>query len=74
MNREFDLIVLGSGSAARDGANKARKEFGANVALVEQTRWGGNIAGMQHAFPTFAEGVKAAAEGASTPVAAAVPA
>jgi mercuric reductase len=42
MNHEFDLIVLGSGSGARDGANKAREEFGANVALVEQTRWGGS--------------------------------
>lgn len=41
MNRHFDLIVLGSGSGARDGANKARKEFGAEVALVESTRWGG---------------------------------
>src|SRR5215211_5453664 len=42
MNREFDLIVLGSGSGARDGANRAREEFGANVALVESTRWGGS--------------------------------
>ena len=42
MNREFDLIVLGSGSGARDGANKARQEYGANVALVESTRWGGS--------------------------------
>jgi pyruvate/2-oxoglutarate dehydrogenase complex dihydrolipoamide dehydrogenase (E3) component len=42
MNRQFDLIVLGSGSGARDGANKARQEFGANVALVEHTRWGGS--------------------------------
>ena len=33
-----------------------------------------DIAGMHHAFPTFAEGVKAAAEQASTPAAAAVPA
>jgi mercuric reductase len=41
MNREFDLIVLGSGSGARDGANKARDDYGANVALVESTRWGG---------------------------------
>jgi mercuric reductase len=37
-----DLIVLGAGSAARDGANKAAKEFGAKVALVESTRWGGS--------------------------------
>jgi len=42
MNRQFDLIVLGSGSGARDGANKARQEFGADVALVESTRWGGS--------------------------------
>ena len=43
MNTErFDLIVLGAGSAARDGANKATREHGANVALVERTRWGGS--------------------------------
>jgi mercuric reductase len=42
MNHEFDLIVLGSGSGARDGANKAREEYGAKVALVEHTRWGGS--------------------------------
>jgi mercuric reductase len=42
MNRHFDLIVLGSGSGARDGANKARDEFGAEVALIESTRWGGS--------------------------------
>ena len=42
MNEQFDLIVLGSGSGARDGANKAREEFGARVALVENTRWGGS--------------------------------
>jgi pyruvate/2-oxoglutarate dehydrogenase complex dihydrolipoamide dehydrogenase (E3) component len=41
-NPSFDLIVLGSGSGARDGANKARNEFGADVALVESTRWGGS--------------------------------
>jgi mercuric reductase len=38
----YDLIVLGAGSAARDGARKAAKEFGAKVALVESTRWGGS--------------------------------
>jgi mercuric reductase len=38
----FDLIVLGAGSAARDGARKAAKEFGASVAFVESTRWGGS--------------------------------
>ncbi len=42
MNEQFDLIVLGSGSGARDGANMARKEYGARVALVENTRWGGS--------------------------------
>jgi mercuric reductase len=42
MANHFDLIVLGSGSGARDGANKAHKEYGANVALVESTRWGGS--------------------------------
>jgi mercuric reductase len=41
MSQHFDLIVLGSGSGARDGANKARSEYGASVALVESTRWGG---------------------------------
>src|SRR4051812_27897978 len=38
----YDLIVLGSGSAARDGAGKAAREFGARVALVEHRRWGGS--------------------------------
>ncbi|HEX2433554.1 MAG TPA: NAD(P)/FAD-dependent oxidoreductase [Gaiellaceae bacterium] len=42
MNQQFDLIVLGSGSGARAGATKARKEFGARVAIVENTRWGGS--------------------------------
>ena len=42
MSKHFDLIVLGSGSGARDGANKARSEYGAEVALVESTRWGGS--------------------------------
>ena len=42
MKRHFDLIVVGSGSGARDGANKARQEFAAHVALVEHTRWGGS--------------------------------
>ena len=38
----YDLIVLGSGSAARDGAGKAAREFGARVALVEHLLWGGS--------------------------------
>ncbi len=42
MNEHFDLIVLGSGSGARHGANEAQREFGARVALVENTRWGGS--------------------------------
>src|SRR5438309_101161 len=39
---QFDLIVLGAGSGARDGAGKAKREFGANVAIVERERWGGS--------------------------------
>jgi len=39
---DYDLIVLGAGSAARDGAGKASREHGASVALVERTRWGGS--------------------------------
>jgi mercuric reductase len=42
MGETFDLIVIGSGSAARDGANKAQREYGARVAMVERTRWGGS--------------------------------
>jgi mercuric reductase len=38
----FDLIVLGAGSAAREGAATARREYGANVAMVERERWGGS--------------------------------
>jgi pyruvate/2-oxoglutarate dehydrogenase complex dihydrolipoamide dehydrogenase (E3) component len=38
----YDLIVLGAGSAARDGAAHAAKDRGARVALVESTRWGGS--------------------------------
>ena len=40
--KRYDLIVLGSGSAARDGAAKATQVCGAEVALVESTRWGGS--------------------------------
>ena len=39
---KYDLIVLGSGSAARDAAKKAATRHGAKVALVESTRWGGS--------------------------------
>src|SRR5215210_1139755 len=42
MTENFDLIVLGSGSGARDAAGKASREHGARVALVERTRWGGS--------------------------------
>jgi len=38
----YDLIVLGSGSAARDAAAKAVQQSGASVAVVESTRWGGS--------------------------------
>jgi pyruvate/2-oxoglutarate dehydrogenase complex dihydrolipoamide dehydrogenase (E3) component len=38
----FDLIAIGGGSAARDAARKAKEEFGARVALIESTRWGGD--------------------------------
>src|SRR5512133_49249 len=38
----YDLIVLGAGSAARDGASRASREHGVRVALVESTRWGGS--------------------------------
>ncbi|MFL5946378.1 MAG: dihydrolipoyl dehydrogenase family protein [Gaiellaceae bacterium] len=42
MATTYDLIVLGAGSGARDGAGKAAREHGAQVALVESTRWGGS--------------------------------
>ena len=42
MATTYDLIVLGAGSGARDGAGKAAREHGAHVALVESTRWGGS--------------------------------
>src|SRR5439155_20593087 len=43
MNAErYDLIVLGSGSAARDGAGKAAREHGDRVALMEHWLWGGS--------------------------------
>jgi pyruvate/2-oxoglutarate dehydrogenase complex dihydrolipoamide dehydrogenase (E3) component len=38
----YDLIVIGSGSAARDGAGKAAREHGARVALIEHQLWGGS--------------------------------
>jgi pyruvate/2-oxoglutarate dehydrogenase complex dihydrolipoamide dehydrogenase (E3) component len=42
MSEQFDLIVLGGGSAARDAANHAARDHGARVALVERERWGGS--------------------------------
>jgi len=38
----YDLIVLGAGSAARDGAKMAAALYDAKAALVESTRWGGS--------------------------------
>jgi pyruvate/2-oxoglutarate dehydrogenase complex dihydrolipoamide dehydrogenase (E3) component len=42
MSEHYDLIVLGAGSAARDGAARAANDFGARVAMVERERWGGS--------------------------------
>src|SRR4051794_41479757 len=42
MPERFDLVVLGSGSAARDAAKTAQRDHGARVALVERERWGGS--------------------------------
>src|SRR5215210_684150 len=39
--QQFDLIVIGAGSAAREAAARAR-EYGATVALVERDLWGGS--------------------------------
>jgi mercuric reductase len=38
----YDLIVIGAGSAARDGARRAAERHGARVALIERERWGGS--------------------------------
>src|SRR5438874_10968023 len=38
----YDLIAIGAGSAARDGANRAARDYGARVALIEHERWGGS--------------------------------
>jgi pyruvate/2-oxoglutarate dehydrogenase complex dihydrolipoamide dehydrogenase (E3) component len=37
----YDLVVIGAGSAARDGAGRAAKEHGARIAMIERERWGG---------------------------------
>src|SRR5580765_2653822 len=42
MAENFDLIVIGAGSGARDAAGRASREHGARVALIERTRWGGS--------------------------------
>ena len=42
MSDRFDLIVIGGGSAARDGANMAARQHDAHVALIEKERWGGS--------------------------------
>ena len=42
MPERFDLLVLGSGSAARDAAHAAARDHGARVALIERDRWGGS--------------------------------
>jgi mercuric reductase len=42
MPEQFDLIVIGSGSAARDAAAGASRDYGARVALIESIRWGGS--------------------------------
>jgi mercuric reductase len=38
----FDLVVIGAGSAARDGAGRAARDHGARVAMIERERWGGS--------------------------------
>jgi mercuric reductase len=42
MTDSYDLIVLGAGSAAREGAGRASRVHGASVAMAESTRWGGS--------------------------------
>jgi mercuric reductase len=42
MTETFDLIVIGAGSGARDGAARASRDHGARVALIERVRWGGS--------------------------------
>jgi len=43
MNAErYDLIVLGSGSAARAAPERPAQEHGARVALIEHWLWGGS--------------------------------
>src|SRR5438034_381587 len=42
MSEQFDLIVIGGGSAAGAAADKAESDYAARVALVERERWGGS--------------------------------
>ena len=42
VGERFDLVVLGGGSAARDAANMAMRDYDVRVALVERERWGGS--------------------------------
>jgi pyruvate/2-oxoglutarate dehydrogenase complex dihydrolipoamide dehydrogenase (E3) component len=42
MTEKFDLIVIGAGSGARDGAARASRDHDARVALIERVRWGGS--------------------------------
>jgi mercuric reductase len=42
VSERFDLIVIGGGSAARDGALMAARRHSARVAIVERERWGGS--------------------------------
>jgi mercuric reductase len=41
MPEQFDVIVIGSGSGGRAAAARAAGEYGARVAIVESTLWGG---------------------------------
>src|SRR3954464_10413063 len=42
MAENFDPIVSGAGSGARDGAARASRDHRARVALIERVRWGGS--------------------------------
>src|SRR5579872_6501416 len=42
MSEDFDVIVIGAGSAARAAAHRAAGAHGARVAMIESTRWGGS--------------------------------
>src|SRR5262245_17606019 len=38
---EYDVLIVGAGSAAREAAARAVSDHGATVALIERERWGG---------------------------------